>query len=79
MSESSHLSSANGLPDVASAPPSHGDRSELNRIAALRRWGRSDGVIGTEPARKAFLSRFEWKLTPTGCSHRRSEAYVLSV
>lgn len=38
--------------------------SEQNRIAALKRWGRSDGVAGTEPARKAWLAKFELEADP---------------
>jgi len=66
MSESSHHGSADHPHSAPEDPQKRRDRSELNRIAALKRWGHSDGVAGTAPARDAFLSRFETEADPDG-------------
>lgn len=41
-------------------------RSQRARIAANARWSRSDGHEGTQPAREAFLARFERQVDPDG-------------
>jgi hypothetical protein len=35
------------------------ERSTRARNAALDRWSKSDAVAGTEPARRAFLAKFD--------------------
>lgn len=71
VSEEATLSSSRS-PKAAAGPDNPEDltrareRSEQSRIAALKRWGRSDGVAGTAPAREAFLSKFEVAADPDG-------------
>jgi len=70
--EFSHDSSVNDPPSVPENWQKRRDRSELNRIAALKRWGRSDGVAGTAPARDAFLNGFKLEAGPDGTPEERS-------
>lgn len=42
------------------------ERSQLARIAALRRWAFADGKSGTARARRAFLDGFEQAVDPDG-------------
>jgi hypothetical protein len=72
MSESSHDIGADDPPSTPESWQKRRDRSELNRIAALKRWGRSDGVAGTAPARDAFLSGFKLEAGPEGTPAERS-------
>ena len=41
-------------------------RSQRARIAARARWAQQSGTEGTEPARRAFLERFERQVDPDG-------------
>lgn len=41
-------------------------RTQRARIAARARWSREDGSKGTQPARTAFLERFERQVDPDG-------------
>jgi hypothetical protein len=50
-----------------------------SRLGAYSRWAREDTTAGTEPARKAFLARFEAEVDPEGVlppaeRQRRAEA-----
>lgn len=39
-------------------------RTQRARIAAHARWSQQDGAQGTQPAREAFLARFERQVDP---------------
>ena len=40
------------------------ERSQRARLAAQVRWSRQDPVVGTEPARRAFVERFVDEVDP---------------
>lgn len=42
------------------------DRSRRARLAAAARWAKHDRHKGTQPARDAFLARFEAEVDPEG-------------
>jgi hypothetical protein len=67
LSKSSQFNSAEHVDQPPESDPlKTRERSEQNRIAALKRWGRTDGAAGTEPARKAWLGKFELEADPDG-------------
>lgn len=49
-------------------------RSQRARIAARARWAKDDGTTGTQPARDAFLARFERQVDPDGVLDPRERA-----
>lgn len=60
---------ANTTPDRRTAEHSSltaSQRTQRARIAAHARWSREDGATGTQPARTAFLERFERRVDPDG-------------
>jgi len=62
----SHSNSADDSVGDPAVAQRQRDRSEQNRISALKRWGRSNGSAGTAPARRAWLGRFEREADPDG-------------
>lgn len=48
------------------APLTPEQRAMRARLAAHSRWSRQDRRAGTEPARRAFLDRFEREVDPEG-------------
>lgn len=49
-------------------------RSQRARIAAQKRWAKSDPVEGTRAAREAFMARFEAQVDPEGVLEPRERA-----